>query len=1079
MDVDSAPPLGGAREGSDSPFVQVNAESYPYTPDVQAGLEQTQHDVRAALRQAMAGAEHEPAAAQVLAASAFLFDSLLSLEAGRYPPLSAEERSAILDDAPGSVARAQATYYLLRDRVLAAPPARPEEGLQLSVIEPHPSATRWAARNALRLTRQQRVLVDALWLIDHGHLDLGVDTLIELVAASKPTLFKPYLTSEAVLQIFFRLAARAESERIEHANLPPNLRNHSGSRPPATKRFVHFTETFLQLGIATLFSPGRFSQDSPRSALSRRAVEAYLINVCRVRSFGEAWKWLDERFGPAGGYEYAWNSESMYSTLFVALIESIASPSPLRRQLLEIVSLPLSQSDIRTLDTYATKVPPTSTNSQAVSHSRKARAVIAEVLFIRYIQSGRYSDALALDAQLELQSAQFEPDNFERPGFVSEAEEFEARRKRRANLLRAARDVMPGVQRSLLDVRRVQTAIAAAGTAPPQQRAQGGSGVEGSWQDVSREDALGDADGDADMDVSTPSPKEAPNTQTFKDELVPLSASAALRGKRTAGAGNTASDRTAAPTAAIVHASDPQAALISALVSNSVDIDAQGTRSGPRKSQSSHFDSSFIAQSRGARISGNFGRSSVGLGGDSSLLGVGTPRRTSPLTPLSARVSPAPGPIPTRASPFGVRGRSSLAGGAPSPASFASPRRTLSGQLDLSAVAAADSSSIGPADRSSSPAMHLAHLFRQPERRYVATVDIPVSKGGGGATTERWAADQNMRLNTNRDGDFAATPTLSALADQASFGGDGTILPETPTEEEEDPANRTLKPSTADADGDEDGDTSVRMPGAWDAVQTQQSTKSKRAAGARGAGAKGPEGRAKRSRRAANVEPSIGSAAQPDQPGPISSTPAARRTTNALSSSSRNPRARPPPPPSGLRRMTRASSVLSVSSSGDGDDTQSIVEEDDGEDADSAALPDMIEVGGHAPPTVVRTTTTTTVTAKTGGRRQTRASKTTTSTKTTASGPARTRRSSRLASQEPEDDDAVAEGDDDDNDNDGVSVSGSESGMETEEDGSQIGDEDEGSSRTGGRRTRKRAPAGSRRTATATKRTSSRTKARK
>ncbi|KAK0524020.1 hypothetical protein OC834_005691 [Tilletia horrida] len=999
MDVDSAPPLGGAREGSDSPFVQVNAESYPYTPDVQAGLEQTQHDVRAALRQAMAGAEHEPAAAQVLAASAFLFDSLLSLEAGRYPPLSAEERSAILDDAPGSVARAQATYYLLRDRVLAAPPARPEEGLQLSVIEPHPSATRWAARNALRLTRQQRVLVDALWLIDHGHLDLGVDTLIELVAASKPTLFKPYLTSEAVLQIFFRLAARAESERIEHANLPPNLRNHSGSRPPATKRFVHFTETFLQLGIATLFSPGRFSQDSPRSALSRRAVEAYLINVCRVRSFGEAWKWLDERFGPAGGYEYAWNSESMYSTLFVALIESIASPSPLRRQLLEIVSLPLSQSDIRTLDTYATKVPPTSTNSQAVSHSRKARAVIAEVLFIRYIQSGRYSDALALDAQLELQSAQFEPDNFERPGFVSEAEEFEARRKRRANLLRAARDVMPGVQRSLLDVRRVQTAIAAAGTAPPQQRAQGGSGVEGSWQDVSREDALGDADGDADMDVSTPSPKEAPNTQTFKDELVPLSASAALRGKRTAGAENTASDRTAAPTAAIVHASDPQAALISALVSNSVDIDAQGTRSGPRKSQSSHFDSSFIAQSRG--------------------------------------------------------------------------------QLDLSAVAAADSSSIGPADRSSSPAMHLAHLFRQPERRYVATVDIPVSKGGGGATTERWAADQNMRLNTNRDGDFAATPTLSALAGQASFGGDGTILPETPAEEEEDPANRTLKPSTADADGDEDGDTSVRMPGAWDAVQTQQSTKSKRAAGARGAGAKGPEGRAKRSRRAANVEPSIGSAAQPDQPGPISSTPAARRTTNALSSSSRNPRARPPPPPSGLRRMTRASSVLSVSSSGDGDDTQSIVEEDDGEDADSAALPDMIEVGGHAPPTVVRTTTTTTVTAKTGGRRQTRASKTTTSTKTTASGPARTRRSSRLASQEPEDDDAVAKGDDDDNDNDGVSVSGSESGMETEEDGSQIGDEDEGSSRTGGRRTRKRAPAGSRRTATATKRTSSRTKARK
>ncbi|KAE8271967.1 hypothetical protein A4X09_0g335 [Tilletia walkeri] len=1031
MEVDAGVPASQMRAGSGSPFVQVNAESYPYTETAQAWLEEYQQSLRTTLRTSQ---------------PVFLIEGFLYLEQGAYPPLSAEERNALLGEAPSPLARAQATYYLLRDRALAEPALDPNAPFTPQA-ETHPSAVAWAARNTLKLTRVQRALVDALWLIDHGHLALGVDILIRVISASSKSFpLEALLSRDAVHQLFFRLAIHAEIERVEMAaTLPPVLRNHAGANPLAAKRLVSFADAFQHAGVGKLFASESVSAQDTAS-LPHQALEAYLISLCRLKGLGETWKWLNKRYG---GYEESDQEGSIYASLLIAVIQSIASPKPLRGQLHEIISLPFSAADLQILDSYATAPPSTRTNTISNSESRKARAVIAEVLFIRYIQSGRYSDALALDAQLELQSAQFEPGLFELPQTGPEEDELEARRKRRADLLRAAREVMPEVQRRLLDVRRVQTAVAAAGTAPPAKSKQSRT-TEGSWQDVSQEHVMGEdgkraGDGeDAEMDDGTASPHQE-EAEQGNTSLVPLTSSAALRGQIPLEEAADLANQSSATAAAVVHASDPQAALISALVSNSVDVRGSTSmaHAGPRKSRTSFDVSLSAAPFRGNRSIGSMG----GRAGDPK-----TSQLNSPM-----RQSPGPSLNPIRGSPFGSRGRSSLAGGAPSPASFGTPRRNVSSQLDLAATS----------EQSGSPGMHLAYLFRQPERRFVATVDIPLPSGGdrvGGASTEQWAAEQTLRLDTGLQQDIS-------LLD--------TILPETPMDEEEDPANRTIKTSGAAID---DGDTSVRMPGAWDAPaggsneQSKSRGLKKRGAGGRGnnsaeEGAVTRGGRSKRTRRAAGAPPPSPS----PQPGPVSSTPTVKRTTTVLQQpSSRNPRARPPPPPSGLRRMTRASSVLSTSSSVTGE----IIPEDENgsDDGEDAILNEMVEVEGNAPPTLLRL-------AAPGNDkgRPSRNTKRVASTSTSATTAPRTRRSSRLASQEPD------EGEEEDDDGGSATASQSETETDTETEETEQGDDgdfqvDETESESGRRskqtRTRRAGGVGIKKAAT-TKASTTRSKAKK
>ncbi|KAE8258038.1 hypothetical protein A4X13_0g1943 [Tilletia indica] len=1039
MEVDAAVPASQMRAGSGSPFVQVNAESYPYTETAQAWLEEYQQSLRTTLRTSQ---------------PVFLIEGLLDLGQGAaaYPPLSAEERIALLGEAPSPLARAQATYYLLRDRALAEPaldldaPFSPQ-------AETHPSAVAWAVRNTLKLTRVQRAVVDALWLIDHGHLALGVDILIRVISAnSKSSPLQALLPRDAVHQLFFRLAIHAEIERVEMAaTLPPVLRNHAGANPLAAKRLVSFADAFQYAGVGKLFASESVSAQDAAS-LPHQALEAYLVSLCRLKGLGETWKWLNKRYGRTDGYVEFDKEGSIYASLLIAVIQSIASPKPLRGQLHEIISLPFSAADLQILDSYATAPPSTRANTISSSESRKARAVIAEVLFIRYIQSGRYSDALALDAQLELQSAQFEPGLFELPQTGPEEDELEARRKRRADLLRAAREVMPEVQRRLLDVRRVQTAVAAAGTAPPEKSKQSRT-TEGSWQDVSHEDVMGEdgkraGDGeDAEMDDGTASPHQE-EAEQGNTSLVPLTSSAALRGQIPLEEAADLANQSSATAAAVVHASDPQAALISALVSNSVDVRGSASMAlfGPRKSRTSFDVSLSAAPFRGNRSIGSMG----GRAGDPN-----TSQLNSPM-----RQSPGPSLNPIRGSPFGSRGRSSLAGGAPSPASFGTPRRNVSSQLDAAATS----------EQSGSPGMHLAYLFRQPERRFVATVDIPLPSGGdrvGGASTEQWAAEQTLRLDTGLQQD-------ESLLD--------SILPETPMDEEEDPANRTMKASGAASD---DADTSVRMPGAWDAPAGGSNEQSKpRGLKKRGAGGRGNNsaeegavtrgGRSKRTRRAAGAPPPSPS----PQPGPVSSTPTVKRTTTVLQQpSSRNPRARPPPPPSGLRRMTRASSVLSTSSSVTGEIiTEGHGDENGSDDGEDAILNEMVEVEGNAPPTLLR------LGAPNNDKgRSSRNTKRVVSTSTSATSAPRTRRSSRLASQEPD------EGEEDDDDGGSATASQSETETETETEETERGDDgdfqvDETESESGRRskqtRTRRAGGVGIKKAAT-TKASTTRSKAKK
>ncbi|KAL9937146.1 hypothetical protein V8E36_004381 [Tilletia maclaganii] len=1003
------------RSGSGSPFVEVHAASYPYTPEAQAWLETFQTQVRSEV-----GASSRPV---------FLIEALLGIGAASksslvYPPLTAEERQAMLESAPSRRAQSQAIYYLLRDRALAPATAAADPSEALSFpIDAHPSATAWAARNPLRLTASQRKLADAFWLIDHGHLDLGVDILIALSTAHKAANVAQLLSAEVTRQLFFRLTVQAETQRSSLSTLPPAVRNHAGFLPHAHRRVVSFADAFQHAGIGSLFSTELSAAPGEHPAL-----KAYAISLCHIKGLGQTWTWLNARLGSSQPHE---SSDLAYADLLLAVMESIAAPTPLRRQLNEAVYLPLSPSDVQIIEHFATSIPSSQVakSSRSQSQARKARAVIAEVLFIRYMQSGAYAAALALDAQLEMQSLNFDPDTFQDSGLVvAEAEEIESRRKRRADLLRAARDVMPDVQRAFLDGKKVQDAMNTVGAGSTGAAANGGRSskstttVEGSWQDVSQDDILnedehGTAGGDVDMDVAEPSsePEQADTS------LTPLTASAAFRGQSSSDAGADVSTRSAS----IVHASDPQAALISALVSNS--IQALPPQNRPQKSTSS-FDTSFTGRSSLSRGSGpQSQRRSGGLDLDAR---VNAQARNSPLSLVSpARQTPAS----SRASPFGARGRSSLAGGAPSPDAFGSPRRTFSGQLDPAAASA---------ERSGSPGMHLAYLFRQPERRYVPSIELPSGADSGGASTERWAAEQNLRMDTEPD-----------LGPSHSLVGADHFLPETPVEDIDDPANRTLTSSSnrrADA-AEEDGDTSVRMPGAWDAPAGDASQSSglrprsgpanRRGTSNRTGGAKADQVRngqgQKRSRRAVGAPPPT--SVTDGQLGPVSSTPAAKRTTNVPVSGggARNPRARAPPPPSGLRRMTRASSVLSSSSSGL-DDAESLLGEEEGDDV--AALPEMIEIEGNAPSTVSRSRPTTSASAP-----KKRASRAPVSTSETSQPK---RRSSRLASQEPDGEETPTGHE---SVSDGPAAA---SGTETETEGSQVGEDEVEGSRSGRQGTR-------------------------
>ncbi|CAD6935364.1 unnamed protein product [Tilletia controversa] len=936
----------GSSPGSGSAFVHVSPaldreSSFPYAPHSHHWL--TTH--------------------------AFLITALLDLDEHQhgiaYPPTTPQQRRALLNAAPTPLARAQATYYLLRDRALTQ--AEPEAHI-------HPAALAWAANNTLTLSPRQRTLIDALWLIDHAHLEHGTDSLIQLITStSKASPLHNTLPHHAIHELFFRLAAHAADERLHP--------NHVPAPPPAAKRLVTFVQAFHHAGIGQLFAQVNGASSQEQQQLPRQALEAYLISLCRVKGLRETWNWLNQRYGDAHAYQSPSSTESIYASLLISVIQSIATPNPLRSQLFEVVYLPLSPSDLQILNEYAIAVPSTrsSTPSNPSTTSRKARAILAEVLFIRYIQSGRYADALALDAQLELQSAHFDPALFDsaHPNSMDgegEAHQIDARRKRRADLLRAARDVMPEVQRALLDVRRVRNAVDAAGTGtgtgtgPVHKKSSTSTNTadDRSWHDVTQEDVSGegrddemelDMDMDVDVDGGTP-----PAPTAAEHDIVPLTSSAALRGtvplEKAAAAD--LSYRSSATAAAVVHASDPQAALISALVSNSVDSASASAGAGAgagRKSQRHRpsFDVSLASTSfRGRQSIG--GRSSPLSGGGGSI----------------SRQSPGPGAnaTPIRSSPFGLRARSSLAGGAPSPSSFGTPRRSTS-TLDLvlagdpGAGAGAGAGAVERSERSGSPGMHLAYLFRQPERRFVASVDIPlVSAGGAGAgdvLTERWAAEQNLRMMDTDDDVIIPEHVLQETPmDERDHGRN---------ENENDAANRTLKRSGRA--NDDAADTSVRMPGAWDAPEELSSSSTnnnarglkKRGAGAGAAGGSrvrgdpsgeeglsgaarlGAKSKTKRGRKAVGTgsEPAVGTGSEPAsseaevQPGPTSSTPAARRTTNVLAQPSqqkqaRNPRGRAPPPPSGLRRMTRASSVLSSTSSVVSADDEMRVLSDDEDD---------------------------------------------------------------------------------------------------------------------------------------------------
>ncbi|CAD6897294.1 unnamed protein product [Tilletia controversa] len=1048
----------GSSPGSGSAFVHVSPaldreSSFPYAPHSHHWL--TTH--------------------------AFLITALLDLDEHQhgiaYPPTTPQQRRALLNAAPTPLARAQATYYLLRDRALTQ--AEPEAHI-------HPAALAWAANNTLTLSPRQRTLIDALWLIDHAHLEQGTDSLIQLITnTSKASPLHNTLPHHAIHQLFFRLAAHAADERLHP--------NHVPAPPPAAKRLVTFVQAFHHAGIGQLFAQVNNASSQEQQQLPRQALEAYLISLCRVKGLRETWNWLNQRYGDADAYQSPSSTESIYASLLISVIQSIATPNPLRSQLFEVVYLPLSPSDLQIFNGYAIAVPSTrSSTTSNPSTSRKARAILAEVLFIRYIQSGRYADALALDAQLELQSAHFDPALFDsaHPNSMDgegEAHQIDARRKRRADLLRAARDVMPEVQRALLDVRRVRNAVDAAGTGtgPVHKKSSTSTNTadDRSWHDVTQEDVSGEGrddemelDMDVDVDVGTP-----PAPTTAEHDIVPLTSSAALRGtvplEKAAAAD--LSTRSSATAAAVVHASDPQAALISALVSNSVDSASAGAGAG-RKSQRHRASFDVSLSSAGFRARQSIGGRSSPLGGGGG--GGGSISRQSP--------GPGANATPIRSSPFGLRARSSLAGGAPSPSSFGTPRRSTS-TLDLAGDPGAGA--IGRSERSGSPGMHLAYLFRQPERRFVASVDIPlVSAGGAGAgagggdvLTERWAAEQNLRM-MDTDDDVIPEHVLQETPMQERDGGRN--------ENENDAANRTLKRSgraTGNGGaGDDDADTSVRMPGAWDAPEEPSSSSStnnnarglkKRGTGAGAAGGlrvrgdpSGEEGlsggarvgaKSKRGRKAVGTGSDPASSEAEVQPGPTSSTPAARRTTNALVQPSqqkqaRNPRARAPPPPSGLRRMTRASSVLSSTSTsssvveGSADDEMRGLSDDEvGE-----VVNEMVEVeveGGGIPVVlrrrVARATATATATAK----------RVVSGTTATGAG-AGTRRSNRLTSTEP------GEGEE------GASASQSETETETagegEGEGDEVGsqvDESEGESVGGRRRTRR---AGAKKVATGTTR---------
>ncbi|KAK0547464.1 hypothetical protein OC845_004096 [Tilletia horrida] len=933
-----------------------------------------------------------------------------------YPPLNAQDRLRLLYQTPSALTQAQLTYYLLRDRALDLALAPPP-------VEPHPHAVLWAARNPLKLSPSQIQLTDALWLIDHAHLDSGIDTLLSL-----PPSFT--LDQDILTHLFFRLEAEAELERTHIASWHPSIRNHAGIRPPAARRLVQFATHFQSAGIDALF------ESNPD------AVRTFLVSLCRISSLANARDWLHQR--------YAHRPSDLYNDLLIALVESIAAPNPLRRQLFELVSLPFSASDLHILQSHATSVPPSSTDTLSSTSNRKIRAIIAETLFVRYIHRGQYAEALALDAQLQLLSQSFDPTLFEFPKATraatadgddiqmagteadAEAAEFEARRKRRADLLRAARDVMPDVQRALLDVKRVQSALDAVNPGSSGLNSGTGTGIEGSWQDVSQEEAGVAAEEPGQPEVEAPVRRRpAPASSAFSGRkastsstrpLVPLTSSAALRAWPAVNAGGnsgTSSASTGTPSSStILHASDPQAALISALVSSNVDEISSGAPANP--SRASAGDVSVSGQAN--RSFGSFSN-------------------------IGAR------PSPTGSRPIAAA-TSAFAGGAPSPQSFGSPRHRLTSRA-ASATPFLDVPSPG-ADQSanlSQNGLHLAYMFRQPERRYVATVDIAPPSSSTKSTllrgsTERWAADQNMLLAGGEGDESLAKIPFPGEEEDDDEDGDGfadNTFRNAPVRHGRgvDSAARTEK----EVDVDEDGDMSVQMPGAWDpvaataastrgnksggsrATNSRKTTKSQGGSNKRGAISSGEEGgasghgmdddevvtsqsrsaRTKRSRRTPTAASSTPAAVAPgkDVPGPASSTPAAKRTSNVLASSGTNGRRSRGGPtgvkaPSGLRRMTRASSVLStssVSSSVNADEEG--MEVDGGEEED--ALPDMVEVEGNAPPTVLARTTTTA--SKTGSAlRKSRASA---SSSATAAAPSASRsssrRSSRLASQEPSD----------------------------------------------------------------------------